>query len=49
MAEIIGAAVDGTLAPKIALMVPLTDAIPAIIALETTGLPKGKVIIAPAP
>ncbi len=34
--------------PKIGRTVPLSEAIPALIALETTGLPKGKLIIVPA-
>ncbi len=46
-AGIIAAALKGELAPKIGEIVPLTEAIPAIIRLETTGLPKGKVIIVP--
>jgi NADPH:quinone reductase-like Zn-dependent oxidoreductase len=46
-AGIIAAALAGDLVPKIAETVPLSEAIPAIIALEATGLPKGKVVITP--
>ncbi|CAM3194138.1 Alcohol dehydrogenase [Sphingomonas antarctica] len=47
MAEIADAMVQGKLKPKIAKTVPLSAAIPAIVALETTGLPKGKLLIVP--
>ena len=47
MAGIVDAAVNGKLTPKIARTVPLSEAIPAIVALETTGLPKGKVVVVP--
>jgi NADPH:quinone reductase-like Zn-dependent oxidoreductase len=48
MAGIAKAAASGELAPKIARTVPLSEAIPAIVALETTGSPKGKLVITPA-
>ena len=38
---------EGTLSPVIGRVVPLSEAIPAIVALEKTGLPKGKLVIAP--
>ena len=41
------AAAQGKLAPVIGRVVPLSEAIPAIIALEKTGNPKGKLVIAP--
>ncbi|WP_114226948.1 MULTISPECIES: NADP-dependent oxidoreductase [Sphingomonas] len=47
MANIVDAAVHGKLAPKIAQTVPLSEAIPAIINLELTGLPKGKLLVVP--
>jgi NADPH:quinone reductase-like Zn-dependent oxidoreductase len=47
-AGLIDAALKGELAPKIGKTVSLSEAIPAIVALETTGLPKGKVLILPA-
>ncbi len=47
MAAIVDAALEGSFVPKIAGTVPLSGAISAIIALESTGLPKGKVIIVP--
>ena len=46
-AGIIDAALKGDLIPKIGKTVPLAEAIPAIVALETTGLPKGKLLIVP--
>jgi NADPH:quinone reductase-like Zn-dependent oxidoreductase len=48
MAGIIDAAVRGKLVPKIGRTVPLSEAIPAIIELETTGSPKGKLLVVPA-
>ncbi len=42
------AAERGVLAPAIGRVVPLSDAIPAIVALERTGSPKGKLVIVPA-
>lgn len=47
-AGIVDAALKGELAPKIGKTVSLSEAIPAIVALETTGLPKGKLVILPA-
>jgi NADPH:quinone reductase-like Zn-dependent oxidoreductase len=47
MAGILRAAEQGKLVPKIGLVVPLSDAIPAITKLETTRLPKGKLVIVP--
>ncbi|MGV0909725.1 NADP-dependent oxidoreductase [Martelella sp. FOR1707] len=41
------AAAQGRLAPVIGRVVPLSEAIPAIIALEKTGNPKGKLVITP--
>ncbi|SDT90595.1 NADP-dependent oxidoreductase [Stappia sp. ES.058] len=41
------AAEQGKLAPVIGRVVPLSEAIPAIVALEKTGNPKGKLLIAP--
>ena len=38
---------QGTLAPMIGRVIPLSEAIPAIVELEKTGLPKGKLVIAP--
>ena len=49
MSGIADAAEHGRLVPKIARMVSLTDAIPALTELETTGLPKGKLVIVPSP
>lgn len=47
MAGIAEAAGRGKLVPEIGRVVPLSDAIPAIVALETTGQPKGKLVIIP--
>ena len=47
MAGITAAAEQGKLVPKIGRTVPLTEAIPALIALETGGMPKGKLVIVP--
>ena len=41
------AAEQGRLAPVIGRVVPLSEAIPAIIELEKTGNPKGKLVVAP--
>lgn len=38
---------QGTLVPAIGRVVPLSEAIPAIFELEKTGVPKGKLVIAP--
>jgi NADPH:quinone reductase-like Zn-dependent oxidoreductase len=45
MAGITGAAQQGRLIPKIGRAVPLADAIEALTELETTGRPKGKLVI----
>lgn len=42
------AAEHGALAPKIGRTIPLSEAIPALIELETAGTPKGKLVIVPA-
>jgi NADPH:quinone reductase-like Zn-dependent oxidoreductase len=47
MAGIIEAAERGALLPAIGRVVPLSEAIAAIIELEQTGLPRGKLIISP--
>ena len=47
MAGIVEAAEQGNLAPTIGRTVPLSEAIPAIIELEKTGLPRGKLMIIP--
>lgn len=47
MAGIAEAAAQGKLMPKIGRIVSLSDAIPALTELETTGLPKGKLVILP--
>ena len=46
-AGITEALAHGKLVPKIGQVVPLSEAIPAIVELEKTGLPKGKLVIAP--
>jgi NADPH:quinone reductase-like Zn-dependent oxidoreductase len=46
-AGIADAAERGALVPAIGRIVPLSEAIPAIVELEKTGLPKGKVVIVP--
>lgn len=48
LAGIARAAQSGELAPKIARTVPLSEAIPALVALEQTGAPKGKLVITPS-
>jgi NADPH:quinone reductase-like Zn-dependent oxidoreductase len=47
MAGIVEAAEQGKLAPTIGRTVPLSEAIPAIIELEKSSLPKGKLMIIP--
>ena len=42
------AAEQGVLAPAIGRMAPPSEAILAVVELETTGLPKGKLVIVPA-
>ena len=49
MAGITEAAEQGKLVPKIGRVAPLSEAIAALTELETTGLPKGKLVIVPAP
>ena len=46
-AGITEALAQGTLVPAIGRVVPLSEAIPAIVELEKTGLPKGKLVIVP--
>jgi NADPH:quinone reductase-like Zn-dependent oxidoreductase len=48
MAGITAAAEQGVLVPNVARTVPLSEAIPALTLQETTGLPKGKLVIVPA-
>ena len=45
MAAITAAAECGALVPKVALTVPLSEAIPALTMLEVSGTPKGKLVI----
>jgi NADPH:quinone reductase-like Zn-dependent oxidoreductase len=47
MAGIVEAAEQGKLVPTIGQTVPLSEAIPALIALEKTGSPPGKLVIIP--
>gem|GEM_PF-2028667 len=47
MAGIVEAVERGKLAPSIARTVPLSEAIPAIIELEKTGLPPGRLLVVP--
>jgi NADPH:quinone reductase-like Zn-dependent oxidoreductase len=47
LAGIVAAVEEGKLAPTIGRTVPLSEAIPAIIELEKTGLPRGKLMIIP--
>lgn len=47
LAAITRAAEQGTLAPVIGRVVPLSEAIPAIVELEETGALNGKLVIAP--
>jgi NADPH:quinone reductase-like Zn-dependent oxidoreductase len=48
LAGIAEAAEQGKLVPTIGRIVPLSEAIPAVVALEKTGLPKGKLVIVSA-
>ncbi len=48
LAGVAEAAGRGSLALAIGRVVPLSDAIPAIVELERTGSPKGKLVIVPA-
>lgn len=45
MSGIVNAVLEGALVPKIGGTVPLADAIPAIVELETRGQLKGKLLI----
>ena len=47
LAGVAEAAEQGQLVPAIGRVVPLSEAIPAIVELERTGSPKGKLVIAP--
>jgi len=47
LASIAEAAERGELVPAIGRVVPLSEAISAVVELEKTGLPKGKLVIAP--
>ena len=47
LAGITAAAEQGKLVPAIGRVVPLSEAIPAVVELERTGLPKGKLVIVP--
>ena len=47
IAGVTAAAAQGNLAPAIGRVAPLSEAISAIIELERTGLPKGKLVIGP--
>lgn len=47
LAGITEAAERGQLVPAIGRIVPLSEAISAVVELETTGLPKGKLVIVP--
>jgi|SRR5580658_7261814 len=47
MAGIADAAERGLIAPKVARVAPLSEAIAALTELETTGQPKGKLVIVP--
>jgi len=49
LAGITDAAEQGKLVPAIGRIVPLSQAISAVLELETTGLPKGKLVIVPTP
>jgi NADPH:quinone reductase-like Zn-dependent oxidoreductase len=47
LAGVAEAAARGQLVPAIGRIVPLSEAIPAIVELEKTGAPKGKLVIVP--
>ena len=47
LAGVAEAAAQGQLVPAIGRVAPLSEAIPAIVELERTGLPKGKLVIVP--
>jgi NADPH:quinone reductase-like Zn-dependent oxidoreductase len=44
---VVEAVEQGKLAPTVGRTVPLSEAIPAIIELEKTGLPSGKLVVIP--
>lgn len=48
LAAIAEAAEQGKLVPAVGRIVPLSEAISAVVELEKTGLPKGKLVIVPA-
>ena len=48
MDAIIEAVDQGKIAPTVGRTVPLSEAIPAIVDLEKTGLPRGKLVVIPA-
>jgi NADPH:quinone reductase-like Zn-dependent oxidoreductase len=45
LASTVSAVEEGKLAPMISRTVPLSEAIPAIIELEKTGFPRGKLVV----
>lgn len=47
MPDLTDAAAQGKLVARIGRTVPLSEAIPALVELETTGQPKGKLIVVP--
>jgi NADPH:quinone reductase-like Zn-dependent oxidoreductase len=47
LGSIVQAVEQGKLAPTIGRTVPLSEAIPAIVELEKTSLPRGKLMIIP--
>ncbi len=47
LAGIVEAVEEGKLAPTIGRTVPLSEAIRAILELEKTGLPSGKLVVIP--
>ena len=49
LAGITEAAERGKLVPAIGRLSPLSEAISALVELETTGLPKGKLVVVPTP
>ena len=49
LASIAEAGERGQLIPAIGRIVPLSEAIPALVELEMTGLPKGKLVVVPDP
>ena len=47
LAGVAEAAERGELVPAIGRIAPLSEAIPAVVELERTGVPKGKLVIVP--